>query len=80
MNNILLLCVLCAVASISMVLAICVTISVLTIVNDIFDMIKKIIGGIIAGLRAEIAVDEAEAKEERQRIKIKHMKGEKYGK
>lgn len=44
-------------------------------------MIKKIIGGIIAGLRAEIeAVDEAEAKEERQRIKIKHMKGEKYGK
>lgn len=80
MNNILLLCILCAVASVSMVLAICITISVLTIVNDIFSMIKKFIGGIIGELLAEIEeVDQAEAEEERQRIKIRHMKGKKYG-
>ena len=81
MNNILLLCVLCAVASVSMVLAICITISVLTIANDIFSMIKKFIGGIIGELLAEIEeVDQAEADEERQRIRITYTEREKIGK
>ena len=74
MNNILLLCVLCAIASVSMVLAICITISVLTIAKDIFNVI-------IGELLAEIeAVDEAEADEERQRIRITYTEREKIGK